>query len=212
MAFGTLASIALFAGVLIIVLWAVWISPVSIHLVLQVDRRWAVTAAVAVTFLYGRVRVTRDLWPSSGKTTRTGGRTADKAGERDRSRSGRTGGDAGRLFRAVLRHRRDFRNIHLTSFRWRSIVGTGDAAESAILSGLAHQVKTFVWVLLASWTTAERVPELTVKPDFRAPNFTTALDCIAHIRLGDAMLTAIKIAYAMRGRREMSWTIIPSRA
>ena len=94
------------------------------------------------------------------------------------------------------------RHIQINRFHWSSRIGAPDAAATGMLAGLA-------WTLMGGITTCvyrQAAPEwdrpvLAVEPDFRKQGLSTSLDCIFKIRVGNIMVTGIKILIKLVKRR-----------
>lgn len=86
------------------------------------------------------------------------------------------------------------RHLRLERFVWRIGIGTPDAAATGILSGivwaLMGNVTSFFYQQIAAGWAA---PELKVEPNFKKEGFTTSLDCIFKIRVGNIMVTGLKL-------------------
>lgn len=94
------------------------------------------------------------------------------------------------------------RHLILKRFDWRIRFGTPDAAATGMLSGVAWSImgmitSAFYKRLGPKWNQ----PVLKVEPDFRKQGFSTALDCIFKIRVGNIMVTGIKILKKKANRR-----------
>ncbi|MEG6521062.1 DUF2953 domain-containing protein [Desulfotomaculum sp. 1211_IL3151] len=93
-------------------------------------------------------------------------------------------------------------HLNLERFIWKLKIGTGDAAATGIITGLA-------WSIMGGFTAAfykkialgRPKPELHVEPNFKKEVFSTSLDCIFKIRVGNIMITGIKIIYKKVKRR-----------
>lgn len=86
------------------------------------------------------------------------------------------------------------RHLKVKRFAWNISIGTRDAAVTAILTGL-------IWIITGNITSAfyQKIaadwhkPELKVSPNFKKEVFSTSLNCIFKIRVGNIMVTGIKI-------------------
>ncbi|PTQ54845.1 MAG: hypothetical protein HSCHL_1788 [Hydrogenibacillus schlegelii] len=137
----------------------------------------------------------RLTWRRAGSPV--GGRGGDPADRRSL-------GERLQAYRGLgCRLRPALRAVRVTAFRWSTVVGTGDAAETALAAAALYQLKAAAWVGLHRLVRLEAAPRLRVRPAFQAPIFTTEVECIARVRFGEAMLAALKIAFDGRGRRDM---------
>ncbi|MCL4439952.1 MAG: DUF2953 domain-containing protein [Firmicutes bacterium] len=93
-------------------------------------------------------------------------------------------------------------HLIMERFQWRVSIGTPDAAATGMLSGLA-------WGLMGNLTATfyRKIapngirPELLVEPNFKKEGFSTSLDCIFKIRIGNIMITGIRIMKKKVNRR-----------
>ncbi|SHF04208.1 DUF2953 domain-containing protein [Desulforamulus putei] len=94
------------------------------------------------------------------------------------------------------------RHLVIERFHWRVSIGTPDAAATGMLAGLA-------WGLLGSLTSLfyRKIapngikPKISVEPNFKKEGFSTSIDCIFKIRIGNIMVTGIKILKKKVNRR-----------
>lgn len=98
------------------------------------------------------------------------------------------------VFRRFLSHVRCERLI------WRSHLGTGDAAETGVITGLAWGVKTSLVGMLGSYIDWLVRPRLDVVPHFQEHRLDTELDCMIRFRLGYAILAVLRLLIRMRGK------------
>lgn len=81
---------------------------------------------------------------------------------------------------------------------WHSVIGTGDAAEAGMLTGLIWGLKSVSLRLGTNFIKMETVPSIQVTPDFTHPRLETHFTCIVKFRLGQAILTAIRIFFHIK--------------
>ncbi|AEF94873.1 hypothetical protein Desca_2034 [Desulfotomaculum nigrificans CO-1-SRB] len=94
------------------------------------------------------------------------------------------------------------KHLRVKSFNWRTDIGTPDAAATGMLAGLAWAVKgSLTSIFYQKIAPGGERPVLTVEPNFRKQGFTTTLDCIFEIRVGNIMVTGIKILQKLVTRR-----------
>ncbi len=106
------------------------------------------------------------------------------------------------LTRSFLRH------VIFERLEWRSTVGTGDAAETGVVTGVVWGVKSILVGVLGSYVQWTKQPFLKVDPLFSEATLETDLHCIIRFRIGHAMLAAIRLMRSMRrGRKgeEQKW-------
>jgi hypothetical protein len=96
----------------------------------------------------------------------------------------------GKYKRAVRKLTKTF---HITSFRWKTMFGTGDAAQTAMITGLAWGLKGVLGGLFYRYFTVEKRLQYDVKPHFQAKGFRTEMVCIIKICPGKALLAGVKL-------------------
>ncbi|PTM58632.1 DUF2953 domain-containing protein [Desmospora activa] len=91
---------------------------------------------------------------------------------------------------------------HVTCERliWKSHLGTGDAAETGVITGLAWGVKTSLVGMLGSYIDWLVRPRLDVVPHFQERRLETELDCMIRFRIGHAILAILRLLMRMRGK------------
>lgn len=75
-------------------------------------------------------------------------------------------------------------------FQWSTRIGTGDAALTAIFSGMLWAVKTTVTGYLQTKYRFVKQPEVEVLSDFQNSGLKMAFDCIFRVKLGYIMIAA----------------------
>lgn len=104
--------------------------------------------------------------------------------------------------------RRFLQHVVLERLEWRSTVGTGDAAETGVITGVVWGIKSILVSTACSYVKWNKMPLLKVDPLFSEARLTTDLHCIIRFRIGYAMLAAIRLVRNMRkGRKgeEQKW-------
>ncbi len=87
--------------------------------------------------------------------------------------------------------------LYVQELNWFTCFGTGQAAQTSILSGFAWTAKSLFLNLAAGVVRFGRQPCFAVYPDFRQPAFATNVDCILRVRVGHIIIAALK---ALRSR------------
>jgi len=75
-------------------------------------------------------------------------------------------------------------------FQWSTQIGTGDAALTAMLSGILWTLKTSVTGYLQAKYRFVKQPEVVVTSDFQTPGLKMAFDCIFRVKLGYIIIAA----------------------
>ncbi len=112
-------------------------------------------------------------------------------------------------FKNIVRH--FLSKVSVTRLAWHSRIGTGDAAETAILYGAAWSVKGNIAGFISIFMDLKAKPDLQVIPLFNERALDTRFECIFSFRIGNAIGAALKILKYWKGRRQ-PWQNIQSRA
>ncbi|MBH8596670.1 DUF2953 domain-containing protein [Thermoactinomyces sp. CICC 10521] len=96
---------------------------------------------------------------------------------------------------------------------WVTKIGTGDAAESGILTGVAWGIKTTLIGFFSQYTRWREAPQLTIHPEFNREVLETYFHSIIRFRVGHAILGAKRLLLHMRtGRERTTWQNIQFKA
>lgn len=95
---------------------------------------------------------------------------------------------------------------------WVTKIGTGDAAEAGVLTGIVWGIKTTLVSVLGSYTRWEEPPQMDVAPDFQQAILETHFHSIIRFRVGHAILAIKRLLLHMRKGRERNWPSTPFRA
>ncbi len=98
-----------------------------------------------------------------------------------------------------------FARITCEQWKWETTVGTGDAAEAGVLTGLVWAVKSNVLGFLSHYIRWVTVPELDVLPNFGQAVFHTTYEGIFRFRLGDLLRFGIKLWFSFRKQKKTNW-------
>lgn len=90
-------------------------------------------------------------------------------------------------------------------FEWKTRVGTGDAAEAGVLTGLVWGVKSFIVGLLGSYIRWGNPPDLDVMPNFNQFVLDTFFHSILRFRVWHAIVVITRLRIQMRKGRERKW-------
>ena len=85
------------------------------------------------------------------------------------------------------------RKTAITRFRWFSELGVRDPAWTGIASGFGWALKGIVVGAIGQWMRWQTRPDLGIRLSFMEFRVTTFLECMFRIRLGQAILAAIKL-------------------
>lgn len=82
-------------------------------------------------------------------------------------------------------------HVHCTKVRWVTNIGIGDAAETAVITGMAWAIKTSFLGFIFKFIDLNTMPQLAVNPQYNRPQFSTELLCILKFRLGYAIIAGL---------------------
>ncbi|WP_157722100.1 DUF2953 domain-containing protein [Tumebacillus avium] len=114
----------------------------------------------------------------------------------------------GKYKRAI---RQTTKAFHIESFKWRTVFGTGDAAQTGYTTGLVWGVKGISAAALHQYFSVKTRLLYDVKPHFQATGFRTELTCIIRFWPGKAILAGLKLAFLWL-REGAKWRNIRSKA
>lgn len=83
------------------------------------------------------------------------------------------------------------KNLVFNNISWSTKVGTGDAAETAILTGSIWAIKAFIIIYISKNYKCSNLL-VNVIPDYNINTFETSIDCIFSIKLGYIINVDIK--------------------
>ncbi|PYI54994.1 DUF2953 domain-containing protein [Paenibacillus flagellatus] len=82
-----------------------------------------------------------------------------------------------------------------TEISWTTRIGLGDAADTAVTTGIVWGIKTSVLGYLFRYIKLEAKPVLSVQPQFNRMQFSTAAVCTAKIKAGYALYAGILLVF-----------------
>ncbi|BAU29239.1 hypothetical protein DFP93_1322 [Aneurinibacillus soli] len=88
------------------------------------------------------------------------------------------------------------------NLEWQTHVGVGEAAATGAVSGMVWTAKNVALAILGRYITLYTEPKLMVVPDFSRTRLDIRFLCILRLRIGHAIIAAIRIAihYFRKGR------------
>ena len=99
----------------------------------------------------------------------------------------------------IIRH--FLKKIQVKQFRWRSMIGMGDAAHTGVIVGACWGIKGSIIGLLTNVLHFKEEPFFSITPDFQNQNAETAFSCILQFRIGQAIVTGIKLLRYWKGSK-----------
>jgi len=94
------------------------------------------------------------------------------------------------------------RSFQVCDLEWRSRIGAGDAALTAITAGSLWSIKGGVIGILSNYLTLVRAPRLSVEPCFSSAVFESDVRCIVESPLGQAIIASLRLYRLLHGKRE----------
>jgi hypothetical protein len=75
-------------------------------------------------------------------------------------------------------------HVKCTELRWDTRLGIGDAAETALATGMLWAVKSTLFGYIFQYVHLETKPKISIQPRYNHPEFSTEFSCHANIRIG----------------------------
>ncbi|SDZ09130.1 DUF2953 domain-containing protein [Thermoactinomyces sp. DSM 45892] len=91
------------------------------------------------------------------------------------------------------------------NLEWKTQVGTGDAAEAGVLTGLVWGIKSFLISAVGNYIKWKKAPEIDVIPHFNQLAFNMYFHCILCFRVWHAIVVVTRLWIQMRKGRERTW-------
>jgi len=112
-------------------------------------------------------------------------------------------------FKLLLEHvislhkiiRRFLKKVKVTELEWNTLLGTGDAALTGMVTGAAWAVKGSIIGVISSYFKLLVIPQMIVQPHFQFAVAQTSFKCMLHFRIGHAMVAGIKLLKFWKGGR-----------
>ena len=102
-------------------------------------------------------------------------------------------------FHRIIRH--FLKKVQVKQFEWHSRIGVGDAAQTGTLVGSFWAIKGSIIGLLTATLHFRVNPQLTITPDFQKNSVDTTIICILRFRIGQAIMTGIKLLRYWKGSK-----------
>lgn len=97
--------------------------------------------------------------------------------------------------------RKLLKKVSVHTFIWHSVIGSGNAAHTGMLTGGAWALKSSIIGLLTTYLHFIVMPAITITPDFQKSAASTSISCIFSLKLGDATWAGIKLFRHWKGGR-----------
>ncbi|SFS91903.1 DUF2953 domain-containing protein [Marininema halotolerans] len=105
-----------------------------------------------------------------------------------------------------------FSRMVCEKLEWTSRLGTGDAAETGVLTGIAWGVKYGVVGLIDSHIQWKSAPYINVSPLFTEERLETDFECIVRFKVGHAIRAGVQLFLRMNKGGEGKWQNTLSKA
>jgi hypothetical protein len=89
--------------------------------------------------------------------------------------------------------------ISINKFEWQTMIGVGDAAHTAIVTGVLWSIKGNMTGLLSQYFKLKVMPVISITPHFQANVIQTRVSCIFQFRIGYAILAGLKMIKFWKG-------------
>jgi hypothetical protein len=98
-------------------------------------------------------------------------------------------------FTEWLRHM--LTHVKCSEFRWDTRLGFGDAAETALATGMLWAVKSTLFGYIFQYVHLETRPKLSIQPQYNHPELSTEFSCQANIRIGFICYSLLILVWRM---------------
>ena len=99
----------------------------------------------------------------------------------------------------IIRH--FLKKVSISHFEWQTVIGTGDAALTGVLTGAVWAVKGSIIGIISHYFKLKVNPTLSVQPHFQLPVSQTSFQCMLQFRIGHAIFAGIKLIKCWKGGR-----------
>lgn len=85
------------------------------------------------------------------------------------------------------------KHIRMDQFSWQSVIGTGDAMNTGVLSGVLWGFKGLTVGIVSKYMKLTKKPALNVIPDFKQKRMQIQFECILRFRVGHVIVTGMRL-------------------
>ncbi|MCQ6274396.1 DUF2953 domain-containing protein [Bacillus sp. V3B] len=100
-------------------------------------------------------------------------------------------------FHQIVRH--FCHKVNITQVEWQTVMGTGDAALTGMLTGAVWTIKGSIIGIISHYFRMKNSPHLSVQPHFQLAVTQTSFKCMLQFRIGHAMVAGIKLVKFWKG-------------
>ena len=97
--------------------------------------------------------------------------------------------------------RKLLKKVSVHTFIWNSVIGSGNAAHTGMLTGCAWALKSSIIGGLTTYLHFKVMPVISITPNFQKAAASTSISCIFSLKLGDAIWAGIKLFRHWKGGR-----------
>ncbi|MBP1915377.1 hypothetical protein J2Z23_002335 [Lederbergia galactosidilyticus] len=96
--------------------------------------------------------------------------------------------------------------IKINQFEWKTTIGLGDAADTGVATGVIWSLKGTLISWLRNYLSFLKNPVLIVQPNYQQTAFESNFQCMMKIKVGNAMVTAYKLAKEWKKHKKRSFS------
>lgn len=100
-------------------------------------------------------------------------------------------------FHRIVRH--FCQKVSITQIEWQTVMGTGDAALTGMLTGAVWTIKGSIIGIISHYFRMKNSPNLSVHPHFQLAVTQTSFKCMLQFRIGHAIVAGIKLVKFWKG-------------
>lgn len=104
------------------------------------------------------------------------------------------------------------KTIRLEKLNWHTAIGTGDAAETGVLTGAGWGIKSTILGFVSQYITLRSIPNIHVQPHFQETKVESEFLCMIRFRIGHIIIAGIRMLINLRKRRDTKWQNTPFKA
>lgn len=96
------------------------------------------------------------------------------------------------------------KKVKVHQFSWTSVLGIGDAAHTAVLTGVVWGLKGTIVGIISNYMRLNTAPVINVQPHFQLVTSHTELTCMFSFRVGHAILAALQVVKHWKSKKQSS--------
>ncbi len=103
-------------------------------------------------------------------------------------------------------------HVKVDQLIWKSRIGTGDAAETGVLTGIAWSVKSTLIGYITSYIQLYTIPKMDIAPSFHETKLETTFRCIFRFRVIYGVVIGIRLLFRVLKNGKKIWRGFQSKA